>query len=80
MRPVVRRPPDALRKLGGQPLPWRRDPDELHEHGPPPAGIALIGGHGTADPNWPLDIVALTLNFSALWIVSALLFRKAVRS
>ena len=44
------------------------------------AVIALIAGFGSTGPAWPLDILALTGFFAALWLVSAWLFRKAARS
>jgi hypothetical protein len=43
------------------------------------AGIALAAGLGSTGPIWPLDILALTGFFVALFIGSALLFRKAAR-
>lgn len=39
--------------------------------------IALIGGLGSTGANWPQVIVVLTLFFSALWLLSAWLFRRA---
>lgn len=41
------------------------------------AVIALIGGMGTAGPIWPLDILGVTGFFTALWVTSAFLFRRA---
>jgi hypothetical protein len=43
------------------------------------AGIALIAGLGSTGPSWPGDILILTGFFAALWVGSALLFRKAAR-
>jgi hypothetical protein len=43
------------------------------------AVIALITGLGSAGPGWPGDILVLTGFFAALWVGSALLFRKAAR-
>ena len=43
------------------------------------AGIALAAGLGSTGPIWPLDILALTGFFVALFVGSALLFRKAAR-
>jgi hypothetical protein len=41
------------------------------------AVIALIGGFGSTDPSWPLEILMLSGFFAALWLISAWLFRKA---
>jgi hypothetical protein len=43
------------------------------------AVIALIAGLGSTGPGWPGDILVLTGFFAALWVGSALLFRKAAR-
>ena len=43
------------------------------------AVIALAAGLGSTGPIWPLDILALTGVFVALFVGSALLFRKAAR-
>jgi hypothetical protein len=43
------------------------------------AVIALPAGLGSAGPIWPLDLLALTGLFVALFVGSALLFRKAAR-
>ena len=43
------------------------------------AVIALIAGLGSTAPIWPWDILILTGFFAALWVGSALLFRKAAR-
>jgi hypothetical protein len=43
------------------------------------AVIALAAGMGSGKPGWPLDILALTGIFVALFSGSALLFRKAAR-
>jgi hypothetical protein len=40
---------------------------------------ALIAGLGSTGPSWPGDILVLTGFFAALWVGSALLFRKAAR-
>jgi hypothetical protein len=41
--------------------------------------IALSAGLGSTGANWPRVIVVLTGFFSALWLLSAWLFRKAAR-
>lgn len=41
------------------------------------AVIALTAGLGVSGPIWPRDVLVLTAFFAALWIGSALLFRKA---
>ena len=41
--------------------------------------IALMAGLGSTGANWPRVIVVLTGFFSALWLLSAWLFRKAAR-
>ena len=41
--------------------------------------IALMAGLGSTGANWPRVIVVLTGFFSALWLISASLFRKAAR-
>lgn len=43
------------------------------------AAIALIAGPGSTGPSWPLDVIALTGFFAALWILAAWLFRKAAQ-
>ena len=43
------------------------------------AVIALIAGLGSTAPIWPRDILGATGFFAALWVGSALLFRKAAR-
>jgi di/tricarboxylate transporter len=43
------------------------------------AVIALTTNLGTAGASWPWDVLVLTGFFTALWIVSARLFRKAAR-
>ena len=43
------------------------------------AMVALAAGWGSAEPGWPGDILFLTGFFAALWVGSALLFRKAAR-
>ncbi len=44
------------------------------------AVIALTAGLGSTGPIWPWDILILTGFFAALWVGSALLFRKAARA
>ncbi len=41
------------------------------------AGIALIAGWGSSGPTWPWDVVGLNGFFTALWLLSAWLFRHA---
>jgi len=41
--------------------------------------VALIAGWGSTGPVWPKDILVLTGFFTALWLVSAWLFRNAAR-
>ena len=41
--------------------------------------IALMAGLGSTGANWPRVIVVLTGFFSGLWLLSAWLFRRAVR-
>jgi hypothetical protein len=41
--------------------------------------IALVAGLGATGANWPRVIIVLTGFFSALWLLSAWLFRKAAR-
>ncbi len=41
------------------------------------AAIALIAKSGASGPAWPMDVLILTGLFSALWLLSALLFRVA---
>lgn len=43
------------------------------------AVIALIAGLGSTAPIWPWDVLILTGFFAALWVGSALLFRKAAQ-
>ena len=43
------------------------------------AAVALIGGLGSTGPIWPRDILILTAFFTALWLLSAWLFRNAGR-
>jgi hypothetical protein len=43
------------------------------------AVIALSAGWGSTGPGWPGDLLVLTGFFAALWVGSALLFRKAAR-
>ncbi len=43
------------------------------------AVIALIAGLGSTAPIWPWDVLILTGFFVALWVGSALLFRKTAR-
>lgn len=44
------------------------------------AMIALVFGLGSGGPAWPLDVLIATVVFAALWIGSALLFRRASTS
>ena len=39
--------------------------------------IALAAGLGRSGPAWPMDVLVLTALFTAMWLGSALLFRKA---
>ncbi len=41
---------------------------------------AVIAGWGTEGPIWPRDVIGATGMFTALWLLSAALFRKAGRS
>jgi len=41
--------------------------------------VALIAGFGSMDSSWPMEIWMSTVVFTALWLVSASLFRKAAR-
>jgi hypothetical protein len=41
--------------------------------------IALVAGLGSTGANWPRVIIVLTGFFSALWLLSAWLFRRAAR-
>ncbi len=43
------------------------------------ATIALSAGLGSTAPTWPKDILFLTGFFTALWLLSARLFRNAAR-
>ena len=43
------------------------------------AVIALIAGLGSTGPIWPRGILILTGFFTALWLISAWLFREAAR-
>lgn len=43
------------------------------------AVIAIRAGWGVTDPLWPLDLIGATSFFTALWLLSAWLFRKAAR-
>lgn len=42
--------------------------------------VALGAGWGSSDPGWPLDIVASTGVFTALWLAAAVLFGKAAET
>lgn len=44
------------------------------------AVVALVGGRGAEDPNWPLDTIGVTGLFVFLWLVSAWLFRRAAEA
>ena len=39
--------------------------------------VALIGGLGAAEGNWPGPVVGLTAFFALLWLAAAWLFRLA---
>ena len=39
--------------------------------------VALAGRMGAGDPSWPLDVVGATGLWTAMWLASAWLFRKA---
>jgi hypothetical protein len=41
--------------------------------------IAYAARWGTTDPSWPWDVVGATGFFTALWLISAGLFRLATR-
>ena len=41
------------------------------------AVVTLIMGLGNSGPGWPWDLIALSAFFTALWLVSAWLFRRA---
>ena len=43
------------------------------------AAIALFAGLGSTAPTWPRDVLLLTAFFTALWLLSAWLFRNAAR-
>lgn len=43
------------------------------------AAIALVTDWGVAGPVSPWDVIVLTIFFTALWLISAWLFRKAAR-
>lgn len=43
------------------------------------AVVALVAGSGSSGPIWPRDILILTAFFTALWLLSAWLFRNAAR-
>ena len=38
---------------------------------------AIAFGLGEADPNWPADVVVLTIGFAALWLLAARLFGRS---
>jgi hypothetical protein len=44
------------------------------------AAIALAAGFGRSGPAWPTDVLVASAMFTALWLGSALLFRKAANS
>lgn len=44
------------------------------------AAIALIAGLGPSGPLWPLGFLLLNGVFAALWLLSALLFRRAAHT
>ena len=41
--------------------------------------VALIAGWGTDGSIWPWDVLGSTVIFTALWLVSAWLFKKAAK-
>lgn len=41
------------------------------------AVLALAAGWGASGPAWPMDVLLLTAFFVAMWLGSALLFRRA---
>lgn len=43
------------------------------------AVIALIGGFGVQGPGWPGDFLIMTAFFTALWLISATLFRRVAQ-
>ena len=43
------------------------------------AAIAVAGGLGTEDPNWPVDAIGASAMFSVIWLVAAGLFWWAGR-
>ena len=43
------------------------------------AVIALVAGSGSTGPGWPQDVLVATVFFTALWLGSAWLFRRAGR-
>jgi hypothetical protein len=42
--------------------------------------VALVGGMGAGEPNWPMAMTGLTGGFVALWLTSAWLFGRAARA
>ena len=44
------------------------------------AELALMHELGADGPMWPRDLLILTAFFTSLWLISALLFRKAART
>ncbi len=42
--------------------------------------IALFAGLGSASPSWPKGFLIITFIFIAMWLISAWLFRNAIRS
>ena len=41
------------------------------------AAVALLAGWGKEGPAWPRDVLAMSGFFTAMWLLSGLLFRKA---
>ena len=41
------------------------------------AAAALINGWGNDGPAWPRDVLVMTGFFTAMWLTSGLLYRKA---
>lgn len=41
------------------------------------AAVALLAGWGNEGPAWPRDILVMSGFFTAMWLLSGLLFRKA---
>ena len=41
------------------------------------AAVALVAGWGSDGPAWPRDVLVMSGFFTAMWLLSGLLFRKA---